>query len=84
MGVYQFCNRGNVLLISGDLSVLRPSLYVDRYGEVDKTMGFNRPLTLSSARYQQLEALYVRHEIPMFVARQRYNHRGQAIRNGWF
>ena len=84
MGLYQFCNRGYVLLISGELSVLHPSLYVDCYGEVDATMGFNRPLTLSAVRYRQLEALYVRHEIPMFVARQRYNNRGQVIRNNWF
>ena len=84
VGVFLMLRRAAVLLVHGRHAVYRPSLYLDEDGEVDQLMRSNKPLFLSYPRLQELNKLYLRHEVPREVARQRHSSHGEVIRNSWY
>ena len=84
VGVFLMLRRAVVLLVHGKHAVYRQSLYLDEDGEVDQHMRSNKPLFLSRSRLQELNKLYLRHEIPREVARQRHSSHGEVIRNSWY
>lgn len=83
VGIFLLLKRGRVLLVSGNRAILRPSLYLDLYGEMGVSMRRNKPLFLSQSRYAALQTLYLQHEIPKEVSRARASLR-EVIRDGWY
>lgn len=82
-GVFFLVQHLSVLLVYRSYSAYYPSLYLDINGEIDKMKNHSRPMFLSVKRYKKVEELYVKHQVPYEIARQRTT-KGSYIRQDWY
>jgi len=83
VGIFFLLQKCAILLVHNDKSAYSPSLYVDENGEEDVGLRRGRPLFLLDERFQRLERLWSKHEIPGEVARIRSTS-DRVIRDNWY
>ena len=59
--IFFLVEKCSVLLLSGQFSCFAPSLYVDTHGNSKSIAGQNKPLHLSTQRYDKVKYIYTHH-----------------------
>ncbi len=87
IGAFFIIQACNVLIMRGSRSSYHSTIYLDEHNEsnADTNVGYghNKPMFLSSKRYQKVKELYLQHVMAKEITRKRV-HADNVIRQYWY